>query len=169
MDYTPRLLCPWDSPGKSTGVVLLHALLQRIFLTKGLNPCLLHLLQWQASSLLAPPGEALLEPQRTVANIKQNNKYKSNIWSENHNSYNYYEDDCYYPQLQPISTASSLSHSTLQRSLILYMDSPYLCHLLEQTEPFLWPLSIINKLPPIFPRMVYVTAEETENIFTVIV
>ena len=39
-----RLLCPWDSPGKSTGVSC-HFLLQRIFLTQGLYPhnlCLLH-------------------------------------------------------------------------------------------------------------------------------
>ena len=45
-----RLLCPWDSPGKNTGVGCC-ALLQGIFLTKGLNPCLLHLLHWQVSSL----------------------------------------------------------------------------------------------------------------------
>ena len=31
-----RLLCPWDSPGKNTGVGC-HALLQGIFLTQGLN------------------------------------------------------------------------------------------------------------------------------------
>ena len=31
-----RLLCPWDSPGKSTGVGC-HALLQGIFLTRGSN------------------------------------------------------------------------------------------------------------------------------------
>ena len=43
------LLCPWDSPGKNTGVEC-HALLQGIFLTQGLNPHLLHLLQWQAGS-----------------------------------------------------------------------------------------------------------------------
>ena len=40
----------WDSPGKNTGVGC-HALLQGIFLTQGLNPCLLHLLHWQAGSL----------------------------------------------------------------------------------------------------------------------
>ena len=38
-----RLLCPWDSPGKSTRVGY-HALLQGVFLTQGLNPSLLHLL-----------------------------------------------------------------------------------------------------------------------------
>ena len=36
-----RLLCPWNSPGKNTGVDC-HSLRQRIFLTQGLNPGLLH-------------------------------------------------------------------------------------------------------------------------------
>ena len=36
-----RLLCPWDSPGKKTGVGC-HALLQGIFLTQASNPHLLH-------------------------------------------------------------------------------------------------------------------------------
>ena len=36
-----RLLCPWDSPGKSTGVGC-HSLLQGLFLTQGSNPGLLH-------------------------------------------------------------------------------------------------------------------------------
>ena len=35
------LLCPWDSPGKNTGVGC-RALLQGIFLTQGSNPGLLH-------------------------------------------------------------------------------------------------------------------------------
>ena len=38
-----RLLCPWDSPGKNTGVGC-HALLQGIFLTQGSGLCLLCLL-----------------------------------------------------------------------------------------------------------------------------
>ena len=55
--YPARLLCPWDSPGKNTGVGC-HALLQGIFLTQGSNPHLLCLLFWQAGSLpLAPPGK----------------------------------------------------------------------------------------------------------------
>ena len=33
----PRVFCPWDSPGKNTGVDC-HALLQRIFPTQELNP-----------------------------------------------------------------------------------------------------------------------------------
>ena len=36
-----RPICPWDFPGKNTGVGC-HFLLQGIFLTKRLNPCLLH-------------------------------------------------------------------------------------------------------------------------------
>ena len=38
-----RLLCPWDSPGKNTGVGC-HALLQGIFPTQRLNPSVLSLL-----------------------------------------------------------------------------------------------------------------------------
>ena len=50
-------LQPWDSPGENTGVGC-HALLQGIFLTQGLNPCLLSLLHWQTGSLpLAPLGK----------------------------------------------------------------------------------------------------------------
>ena len=36
-----RLLCPWNSPGKNTGVGG-HFLLQDIFLTQGSNPGILH-------------------------------------------------------------------------------------------------------------------------------
>ena len=35
--WPPRLLCPWDSAGKNTGVVC-HFLLQGIFPTQGSNP-----------------------------------------------------------------------------------------------------------------------------------
>ena len=41
-----RLLCPWDSPGRNTGVSC-HFLLQGIFPTQASNPGLLH---WQAGS-----------------------------------------------------------------------------------------------------------------------
>ena len=46
-----RLLCPWDSPGKNTGAGCHALLLQGIFPTQRLNPRLLCLLHWQASSL----------------------------------------------------------------------------------------------------------------------
>ena len=42
--YPTGLLCPWDSPGKNTGVGS-HSLLQGIFPAQGLNPSFLH---WQA-------------------------------------------------------------------------------------------------------------------------
>ena len=45
-----RLLCPWDSPGKNTGVGC-HALLQGIFLTQGSNLHLLCLLQEKQQSI----------------------------------------------------------------------------------------------------------------------
>ena len=45
-----RLLCPWNFPGKNTGVGC-HFLLQGIFLTQGSNPHLLCLLHWQVDIL----------------------------------------------------------------------------------------------------------------------
>ena len=55
-----RLLCLWDSPDRNTGVGS-HSLLQGIFPTQGLNPCLLCLLHWKMCSLpLAPPGKPIL-------------------------------------------------------------------------------------------------------------
>ena len=45
--YPTRFLCPWNFPGKNTGVSC-HFLLQGIFPTQGSNLCLL---RWQADSL----------------------------------------------------------------------------------------------------------------------
>jgi len=57
MNYSLQFLCPWNFPGKNTRVGC-HFLLQRIYSTHRLNPCLLCLLNWQADSLtLAPPGK----------------------------------------------------------------------------------------------------------------
>ena len=47
---THRVLCLWDSPGKNTGVGC-HSLLQGLFPTQQLNPCLLRLLLWWVDSL----------------------------------------------------------------------------------------------------------------------
>ena len=56
-----RLLYPWGSPSMNAGVGC-HALLQRIFLAQGSNPCFLRLLQWQVGSLpLAPPRKPHIE------------------------------------------------------------------------------------------------------------
>ena len=54
MDCSPPGSCPWDSPGKSTGVGC-HALLQGIFLTWGLNLGLTHCRQILYH--LEPPGK----------------------------------------------------------------------------------------------------------------
>ena len=55
--WCARLLYLWDSSGKNTGAVH-HTLLQGIFLTQGLDPCVLRLLHWQMGSLpLEPLGE----------------------------------------------------------------------------------------------------------------
>ena len=58
--YEPaRLLCPWDSPGKNTGMGC-YALLQGIFPTQEWNPCLLCLLHWKAGSLPPKPSGRLI-------------------------------------------------------------------------------------------------------------
>ena len=55
--WLARLLCPWDSPDKNTGVGC-FALLRGIFPTQGSNRRLLGLLHWEVCSLpLAPPGK----------------------------------------------------------------------------------------------------------------
>ena len=48
--WSTRLLCPWNFPGKNTGVVC-HFIFQGIFPTQGSNPRLLCLLHWQVDSL----------------------------------------------------------------------------------------------------------------------
>ena len=48
--WPTRLLCPWDYPGKNTGVGR-YFLLQRIFPAQELNLDLLQLLYWQEDSL----------------------------------------------------------------------------------------------------------------------
>ena len=54
-----RLFCPWNFPGKNTGVSC-HFFLQGIFPTWRSNLCLLCLLHWQAGSL---PSEPFGKPQ----------------------------------------------------------------------------------------------------------
>ena len=63
-----ELLCPWDFPGKRTGVGC-HFLL-RIFPTQESNSCLLCLLHWQTDSLpLSHLGSPPKEPVVSVAII----------------------------------------------------------------------------------------------------
>ena len=72
-----RLHCPWDFPGKNTGVDC-HFLLQGIFPTQESNPRLLCLLRWQPDSL--PCG---------IKNCSKNNEFfffrKNSIKKNNKN------------------------------------------------------------------------------------
>ena len=68
-----RLLCPWDSPGKNTGVGC-HALLQGIFLTQESNSCLFSCsgkwvlytsTRWDTLQFLQKPSKSELNSGRT--------------------------------------------------------------------------------------------------------
>ena len=67
-----RLPCPWDSLGKNAGAGC-HALLQRIFLTQGLNLHFLCLLHWQAgffsTSVLFSTDRSLLISNLTYVHV----------------------------------------------------------------------------------------------------
>ena len=64
-----RLLCPWDSQAKNTGVCC-PFLPQGIILTQGSNLGLLCLLHWQAGSLpLAPPGKLSISPSNEQSGL----------------------------------------------------------------------------------------------------
>ena len=61
-----RLLCPWDSLGKNTGVGC-HAFLQGIFETQGLNSGLLHLIHWR--QILYPWSHQGIRPPQIYKNL----------------------------------------------------------------------------------------------------
>ena len=72
-----RLLCPWDFPGKNTGVGC-HFLVLEIFLTQGLN---LHLLHWQADSLLLSYRGSLKNVCSTLFKVNEQ-KTLSHDWEK---------------------------------------------------------------------------------------
>ena len=64
-----QIPCPWNYPGKNTGVGC-HFLLQGIFPTQELNPRILCLLHWQVDCLpLAPPGKPSCLPTITYIQV----------------------------------------------------------------------------------------------------
>ena len=71
-----RLLCPWDSPGKNTGVGC-HFFLQGISLTQGSNPHLLCPLHQQVDSLPLHHATSLMESSylKSLRNIKIMNSF----------------------------------------------------------------------------------------------
>jgi len=63
-----RLLCPWNSPGKNTGVGS-HSFLQGIFPTQGLNLGLLHCMQ--ILSLQSEPSGKPFNSLGCMSNFKE--------------------------------------------------------------------------------------------------
>ena len=102
-----RLLCPWNSPGKNTGVGCC-ALLQGIFPAQGLNPHLLHLLHWQASSLtLVPPGK---HPALTWGRKKSGSGIC--FGDKGHRKESLKQDGITYMRVSPPSHLRSIFHVT---------------------------------------------------------
>ena len=80
--YPARLLSPWNFPGKNTAVSG-HFLLQGIFLTQGLNPCLEHI--FTCDSLLKCNENVLFLKQIVTGNEKwilYNNVEWKRLWGK---------------------------------------------------------------------------------------
>jgi len=82
--WPARLLCPWSSPGKNTGVGC-HSLLQGIFLTQGSNLSLLHcrqILHHLSHQGRAPFLGAYYRPRTTVGirNLEMLADSPSTLW-----------------------------------------------------------------------------------------
>ena len=75
-----RLLCPWDFPGKNTGVGC-HFLLQGIFPAQGLS---MHLMRWQVDSLplnqLGSPSWFLLHVFKLLNTVTVSVQGKERCW-----------------------------------------------------------------------------------------
>ena len=109
-----------DSPGKNTGVGC-HALLQGIFLTKGLNPHLLHVLHWQVGSLpLVPSGKPTYQKKnkRNTIQITIINK-RRNVFIES----TYMKIRTYYKQIMAINWMAQMKWTTLLKTIISNSDS----------------------------------------------
>ena len=78
--WPARLLCPWDSPGKTSGVGC-HSLLQGIFPTQGLN---LHFFASQADSSPSEPStlntHAKAPCQKQPARGARGSKEERRVW-----------------------------------------------------------------------------------------
>ena len=108
------LPCPWNSPGKTTGVGC-HCLLQWIFLTQRSNP---HLLHWQVDSLPLRHQGSPPSPQSNMT--FENNSPHIQIWSANGK-----ELAC----TQPSNKASNLS-KTKNAKKYIYRNGENRCRIL---------------------------------------
>ena len=107
-----RFPCPWDSPGKNTGMSC-HLLLQGIFLTQGQNPCLLCLLHLQAGSLpLAPPEKPTM--------LYKKEKQKINHQKEGNLAAHPFSTAC-SPPAMGIGASISLAHLVISQSPNCYI------------------------------------------------
>ena len=124
-----RLLGPWDFSGKSTGVVC-RFLLQRIFLTQGSNPSLLH---WQADYLpLSHQGS----PTSTILQLKTKDS-----------SHQVYQD-CQFPQPRTTTISVYILITLVLNSLFIF--APFmliklaiylkscLLHFIQHFQHFKW-------------------------------
>ena len=94
--YPTSLLCPWDSPGKNTGVGC-YFLLQGIFPIQRLNPHILDLLHWQADSLSSePPGN----PKESLGTIMNSINSISCIFQQSFLRYCHVSSEKHLPFLQ---------------------------------------------------------------------
>ena len=79
-----RLLCPRHYPGKNIRVGF-HSLLQGFFLTLGLDPCLLCLLNWQMGFFLFSP---LVPPGKTDGSLAELFKILNDEYASNYATFN---------------------------------------------------------------------------------
>ena len=112
------LFCPWNSPGKDTGVGC-DFLLQGIFLTQGSNPSLLH---WLADSL---PGQAHMYGASLVAQLVKNLSAMQETW------------------VQSLGWKNPLEKGIAIHSSILAWRIPWSGKELDMIEPLLLSLSHI--------------------------
>ena len=77
--WSTRLLCPWNSSGKNTGVGC-YSLLQKIFTTQGLKPHLLHCRQNFLSS--EPPGKSQKMTTKMLSELKSLDEYSEKFHKE---------------------------------------------------------------------------------------
>ena len=111
----PMGFCPWDSPGKKTGVGC-HFPLQGILQTQELNPCLLHLLHWQAGSLPpVPPGKPILEESssRWLSLIQRSNCQHP----LDHRKSREFQKNTYFCFIDYPKAFDSVDHKKLEHSL----------------------------------------------------
>ena len=82
-DLMDGSLCPWNSSGKNTGVGC-QSLLQEIFPTQGLNPCLLHCRQilYHLSHHGSPPNSVVTFERLPFDAPGLLSSFRANVWTQ---------------------------------------------------------------------------------------